>query len=125
MKEIFSGFAFVRGDRIYLFNLGGERVIKVDFMVIGLRWWNMVCGFFREDKGELREFRREGLFRFHFFSSNGELCGGGDFGNIVFKRQSSIEETRATTDNSVKDSVVVGTREELGFFFPTIVFEES
>ena len=48
VKESFGGEAFVGGERVEFSNFGSEGVSEVDFVIIGSRRGNMVCGFFSE-----------------------------------------------------------------------------
>lgn len=65
------------------------------------------------------------MLGFCCLSCYGKFDGGDDLGKLLFQGRSSIEEMRAIAGDLVKNLVVVGIRGELGFFFPTIVFEES
>ena len=53
-------------------------------MIIGPRQWDMIGGFFGEDRGIVSEFSGKGLFRFRLFGSSGELSGSGDFRYLFF-----------------------------------------
>jgi len=62
VKEVFSSFALLRGERIEFSNFGDNGVGKVDFMIVSSRRENMVGGFLGEDKGELKVFRERVIF---------------------------------------------------------------
>ena len=50
IEKVFGGFSFVRRERIELSDLQDERVGEIYFMVIGLRWGNVVSGFLGEHR---------------------------------------------------------------------------
>ena len=52
IKEVFGGFAFIRRERVYFPNLWGKGVIKIDLMIIRLRWGDVVGTFFGKHRGE-------------------------------------------------------------------------
>ena len=58
-EEVFGGFLFVRGERVYFAYLRHEGLIKVDLVVIRLGRGDMVSCFFQEDLGEVGIFRWE------------------------------------------------------------------
>ena len=86
---------------------------------------DMVSGFFGDDGDKFREFGRESLFGFCFFSSSSKFHDSGNFGELFPKGGPFVEETGATTNDLVKDLVVIGVRKELEFFLLTIVLKES
>ena len=57
IKEVFSGFLFIRGEGIDFPNLRDKGFIKVYFMVIRSGWGYVVSGFFEEDRGKFSVFR--------------------------------------------------------------------
>ena len=59
--------------------LGNEGFIKVDGMVIGLRWGNMVSGLLQENLSKFCIFCREGFPGFCCFSLHCKICGHGQF----------------------------------------------
>ena len=83
LEEVFGGFVFVGQEWVNLPNFGSKGVIEVDFMVIGSCWWDMVSGFFGEDRGKVGEFGGKDLFGFGFFSGYSKFSGGGDFGYFL------------------------------------------
>ena len=42
LEEICGGLVFIREEGVDFSDLGGERFVKVDLMVIGSRQWNVV-----------------------------------------------------------------------------------
>ena len=52
IKEVLGGFPFIGREGIYFPDLRGEGVIKVDLVVIGSRWGDIVGGFLGEHGGE-------------------------------------------------------------------------
>ena len=46
IQEVLGGFTLVGRKRVYLPNLWGEGIVKVDFMIIGSGRGDMVSGFF-------------------------------------------------------------------------------
>ena len=84
LEEDFSGFAFIRQEWVNIPNFGSKGVVKVDLMVVGSRWWNVVSGFLGKDGSKVREFRGEGLFGFCLFSSGCKFSGSSDLGNFFF-----------------------------------------
>ena len=52
IKEVLGGFLFFGGEGIYFYDFQGEGIIKVDLVVIGLRWGNVVSGFLGEHGGK-------------------------------------------------------------------------
>ena len=85
----------------------------------------MVGGFFREDQSIVDEFRGKGLFGFCLFGGCSKFSGGGDFGDFLFQRGSSVKETGFTLNDLMEGSVGVSTVKELGFFLPSVVLKES
>ena len=59
-----------------------------------------------------------------FFSDSHKFCGSSNLSNLLFQRRSSVKETGSTLNNSMEGSVAVGMVKELGFPFPSIVFEK-
>ena len=94
-------------------------------MVIGPGRRDMVGGFFGEDWGIVGKFGGKGLFRFCLFGGSSKFSGSSDFGYLFFQRGTSVEEIGSTSDDSVKGSVCVCASQELGFFLPSVVLEES
>ena len=74
-------------------------------MVIRSGWWDMISGFFGEDRDIVGKFQGEGLFGFCFFSGGGEFSGGGDLGYLFFQGRASVEEAGSTSDDSMESSV--------------------
>ena len=59
------------------------------------------------------------------FSGGSKFGGSGDFGDLFFQGETSVKETGPTSDNPVEGLVCVGMGQELGFFFPSVILEES
>ena len=78
-------------------------------MVIGSGRWNMVGGFFGDDRGIVGEFQGKGLFRFCLFSSSSEFSGGGDLGYLFLQRRASVEEVGPPLDDLMEGSVRIST----------------
>ena len=49
LEEVLSGLLFIRREGVNLPNFGSEGVVKVDLVIIGSKWWDMVGGFFGEN----------------------------------------------------------------------------
>ena len=94
-------------------------------MVTGPRWRDVIGGFFGEDRGIVGKFWGKGLLWLCFFSSGSKFSGSGDFGDFFFQGGTSVKEMGPTSDNPVEGSVCVGTGQELGFFFPSVILKES
>ena len=65
------------------------------------------------------------MFGFCFFSGSGKFYGSGDFGYLFFQRGALVEETGSASDDLVEGVVHISACQELGFFLPFIVLEES
>ena len=52
IKEVLGGFSFFGGEGIHFPNFRGEGVVKVDLVIIGSRWGDMVSGLLGEHRGE-------------------------------------------------------------------------
>ena len=85
----------------------------------------MIGSFFGEDRGVVGEFWGEGLLWFCLLGGGGEFSGSGDFQYLFFQRGAFVKKTGSTSDNSVEGPFCVCTGQELGFFFPPVVLEES
>ena len=49
LKEVFGGFSFFGGQGVDFPYFGSEGVVKIDLMIIGSGWWDMVGSFLGED----------------------------------------------------------------------------
>ena len=107
LEEVFCGFPFFQGQGVDFSDLRGKGVIKVDFVVIRSGRWNMIGGFFGENRGVVGEFWGKGLFRFCFFGGSSKFSGGGDLGYLFFQGRASIKEAGSTLDDSVESSVCI------------------
>ena len=52
VQKVFSGFSFIGGKRVYLYNLWGKGIVEIDLVVIGSGRRDMVGGFLGEYQGE-------------------------------------------------------------------------
>ena len=109
LEEILSGFMFFRGERVNPSNFGSEGVIKVDLVIIGFKWWDMIDSFFGEDQCKVGEFGGKGLFRFCFLGCCSNFGSSGDFGYLFLYRRSLVKKVRPASDDSMKGSVGVST----------------
>ena len=71
LKEVLSGFLFIRGEQVDFAYLRHEGLIEVDLMIIQSGRGDMVSHFFREDLSKVSIFQQEGDLGFRLFSSDG------------------------------------------------------
>ena len=65
------------------------------------------------------------MFWFCLFGGSGKFSGGGDLGNLFFQGGTFVEEAGSASDDPVEGLVCIRLCQELGFFFPSVVLEES
>ena len=70
-KEVFCCLFLVGREGVDFANLGHKGLVEIDLMIVWLRGGNMVCGFFREDLGEVSIFRWERDLGLSLFSGYG------------------------------------------------------
>ena len=109
MEEVLGGLSFFWGQGVDFSDLGSEEVVKIDLMIIGSRWWNMVSSFFGEDQSVVDKFWGKDLLRFRLFCSGGKVGGSGDLGYLFFQWGAFVKETRSTLDDLMEGSVCVHT----------------
>ena len=78
-------------------------------MVVRPRRWDVICGFFGEDRGVIREFWGEGLLGSRLFGDGSKFGSSGDFRDFLFQGGTSVKETGSASDNPVEGSVCICT----------------
>ena len=49
LEEVLGGFTFIEREKVDFSDLGSERIVKINLVIIGSGWWDVVSSFFGED----------------------------------------------------------------------------
>ena len=121
VEEVFGGFVFVRGERIYFPNLWGKGIVKIDLMIIRSRWGNVVGSFFGKHEGERGILWGECGFRFGFFCCSGKFHSCGQLSD---DRGSCWNKAGSALDDLVNGVILPSACDVLILGFPVVAGKE-
>ena len=109
-KEVLGSFLFFRRKRVDFAYLRCEGFVKINLVIVGLGWGDVVSCFLGEDLGEVGVLRRERDLGFRFFGGDGKFCCHSKFGNERGVRE---EVFAIATEDPVDLAIIQGMLEVL------------